>query len=397
VNIGIVCYASVGGSGIVATELAKCLAARGHEVHLISADPPFRLGEYQPGLCFHRVNTPAYPLFREPQYVISLATRIVQVAREFSLDVVHAHYAVPHATAAYLAKQIMLASADAERVPRIITTLHGTDITLVGSDRSYSETVAFSIAQSDGVTAVSQSLKNDTYRTLAVARDIAVIPNFLDCKVHRRIYNAALRARYCPPGCEKLVVHVSNFRPVKRARAVVEVFARIAEKVPSRLLLVGDGPDLGDALETARRLGIQKRVEAVGEQDQVQPLLSIADLFLLPSEQESFGLAALEAMACEVPVIASRVGGLDEVVESGVTGFLHAPEDLEGMAESGIRLLTNPELHRSFAEEARGTVTGRFCSDLVVPMYEQFYATLVNGVTLQTPKFKLQTSKPKSA
>ncbi|MBA2306387.1 MAG: N-acetyl-alpha-D-glucosaminyl L-malate synthase BshA [Acidobacteria bacterium] len=377
-NIGIVCYASVGGSGIVATELAKCLAGRGHEVHLISADPPFRLGDYQPGLCFHRVNTPAYPLFREPQYVISLATRIVQVAREFSLDVVHAHYAVPHATAAYLAKQIMMASAAVERVPRIITTLHGTDITLVGSDRSYSETVAFSIAQSDGVTAVSHSLKADTYRTLAVERDIEVIPNFLDCKVHRRIYNAALRARYCPPGCEKIIVHVSNFRPVKRAQAVVEVFARIAEKVSSRLLLVGDGPDLGDAMDTARRLGIQKRVEAVGEQDQVLPLLSIADLFLLPSQQESFGLAALEAMACEVPVIASRVGGLDEVIEDGVTGFLHPPEDVDGMAASGVRLLTKTELHRSFAEEARATVTGKFCSDLVVPMYERFYAKLVD-------------------
>lgn len=376
-NIGIVCYASVGGSGIVATELAKSLAARGHEVHLLSADPPFRLGEYQPGLCFHRVNTPAYPLFREPQYLISLATRIVQVAHEVNLDVVHAHYAVPHATAAYLAKQIMLASGELARVPRIITTLHGTDITLVGSDHSYSETVAFSIAQSDGVTAVSENLKADTYRTLAVNRDITVIPNFLDCKVHRRVYNAALRARYCPPGCDKLVIHVSNFRPVKRPRAVVEVFARIAAKIPSRLLLVGDGPDLGAALDTARRLGISKRVEAVGEQDQVLPLLSISDLFLLPSEQESFGLAALEAMACEVPVIASRVGGLDEVVDDGVTGFLHHPDDLDGMAESGVRLLSDPAMHADFADEARRTVTGRFCSDLVVPMYEKFYEQLI--------------------
>jgi N-acetyl-alpha-D-glucosaminyl L-malate synthase BshA len=329
------------------------------------------------------VNTPAYPLFREPQYVISLATRITQVAREFSLDVVHAHYAVPHATAAYLAKQIMLAAPEVGVVPRVITTLHGTDITLVGSDRSYSETVAFSIAESDGVTAVSESLKADTYRTLAVEREITVIPNFLDCKVHRREYNPALRARYCPPGCEKLIVHVSNFRPVKRAKAVVQVFARIAETVPSRLLLVGDGPDLSEALDTARRLGVHKRVEAVGEQDQVQPLLSIADLFLLPSEQESFGLAALEAMACEVPVIASRVGGLDEVIEHGVTGFLHPPEDLEGMAASGLRLLTNPELHRSFAEQARGAVTGRFCADLVVPMYEAFYEKLVGKKVLE--------------
>ena len=376
-NVGIVCYASVGGSGIVATELAKSLAGRGHHVHLLSADPPFRLGEYQPGLCFHRVNTPAYPLFREPQYLLSVATRIVQVAHEFDLDIVHAHYAVPHATAAYLAKQIMRASGDLARVPRVITTLHGTDITLVGSDRSYSETVAFSIAQSDGVTAVSESLKADTYRTLAVDRDITVIPNFLDCGVHRRMYNGGLRARYCPAGCEKLVIHVSNFRPVKRPRAVVEVFARIAAAVPARLLLVGDGPELGDALDTARRLGISKRVEAVGEQDQVLPLLSISDLFLLPSEQESFGLAALEAMACQVPVIASRVGGLDEVVEEGVNGFLHAPEDLAGMAESGIRLLSDASMHARFAEAGRRTVTDRFCADLVVPMYERFYQELL--------------------
>lgn len=376
-NVGIVCYASVGGSGIVATELAKCLAARGHEVHLLSADPPFRFGEYQPGLRFHRVNTPAYPLFREPQYLLSLATRIVQVAHEVNLDIVHAHYAVPHATAAYLAKQIMGTSTELLRVPRIITTLHGTDITLVGSDRSYSETVAFSIAQSDGVTAVSESLRADTHRALAVDREIKVIPNFLDCKVHRRVYNAALRARYCPPGCEKLVIHVSNFRPVKRARAVVEVFAKIAAAVPSRLLLVGDGPDLGEALETARRLGIAKRVEAVGEQDEVLPLLSISDLFLLPSAQESFGLAALEAMACKVPVIASRVGGLHEVVDDGVTGFLHDPNDLDGMAESAIRLLSNPAMHLEFADAGRDTVTGRFCSDLVVPMYERFYEELL--------------------
>jgi N-acetyl-alpha-D-glucosaminyl L-malate synthase BshA len=376
VNIGIVCYASVGGSGIVATELAKCLAERGHGVHVISTDPPFRLGEYQPGLWFHRVNTPAYPLFREPQYVISLATRIVQIAREFDLDIVHAHYAVPHATAAYLAKQILQASSDVPRVPRVVTTLHGTDITLVGSDHSYAETVAFSIAQSDGVTAVSESLKADTYASLAVKREIAVIPNFLECGFYRRTPQPPLRAHHCPAGCEKVIVHISNFRPVKRPRAVVEVFARIAAQVPSRLLLVGDGPELGSALEEARRLGVSKEVEALGEQDQILPLLSIADLFLLPSEQESFGLSALEAMACEVPVVASRVGGLHEVIEDGVTGFLHPPDDLAGMAASGVRLLTDPDLHRRFAEEGRRLVVKRFCADRVVPMYEAFYRAL---------------------
>ena len=386
-NIGVVCYASVGGSGIVATELAKSLATRGHGVHVISTDPPFRLGEYQPGLWFHRVNTPAYPLFREPQYLISLATRIVQIAREFHLDVVHAHYAVPHATAAYLAKQIMLASRDVARLPRIITTLHGTDITLVGSDPSYRETVAFSIEQSDGVTAVSDSLKADTYRALSVTRDITVIPNFLECGVYRRGPNPSLRSRYCPEDCERVVIHISNFRPVKRPTAVVEVFARIAAKVSARLLLVGDGPELPAAMDTARHLGVADRVEALGEQDQILPLLSMADLFLLPSEQESFGLSALEAMACEVPVVASRVGGLHEVIEDGVTGYLHAVDDLDGMAASGVKLLTDPALHRRFAQDGRRMVVERFCADRVVPMYEAFYRSLVEaGEPIAVPR-----------
>jgi N-acetyl-alpha-D-glucosaminyl L-malate synthase BshA len=379
VNVGIVCYASVGGSGIVATELAKALATRGHGVHVLSTDPPFRFGEHQPGVWFHRVNTPAYPLFREPQYVISLATRIVQVAREFDLDIVHAHYAVPHATAAYLAKQIMIQSCEMPHVPRVITTLHGTDITLVGSDPSYLETVAFSIEQSDGVTAVSASLKADTCRSLAVEREVEVIPNFLDCAVYRRTSHPALRDRYCPPGCEKILVHMSNFRPVKRPRAVIEIFARIAAKVPSRLLLIGDGPELGAALDTARRLGVSDLVQALGEQEHILPLLSIADLFLLPSEQESFGLSALEAMACEVPVVASRVGGLGEVVEDGESGFLHPPDDLEAMAASGVRLLSDPALHHRFAAAGRRVVAEKFCTDRVVPMYEAFYERLVNA------------------
>jgi N-acetyl-alpha-D-glucosaminyl L-malate synthase BshA len=374
-NVGIICYASVGGSGIVATELAKALADRGHDVHLLSADTPFRFGEYQPGLSFHRVHTPSYPLFREPHYLLSLANRIVEVSRDFSLDVIHAHYAVPHATAAYLAKQILLDTAP-KAVPQVITTLHGTDITLVGSDRSYKETVAFSIDRSDGVTAVSESLRTDTYRALPVHRDIQVIPNFLDCEVHRRMPNPALRARHCPLGCEKLIVHVSNFRPVKRVEVVVDVFARIAKQLPSRLLLVGDGPDLGKAIDTARRLGVANKVEALGEQDDVDSLLSISDLFLLPSQQESFGLAALEAMACEVPVVASRAGGLGEVVEHGVNGYLHELDDIEGMAQSGVRLLTDADLHFQFAQQGRRAVTEKFCAELVVPRYEAFYESL---------------------
>ena len=380
-NVGIVCYASVGGSGIVATELAKSLAARGHDVHMLSTDTPFRYSEYQPGLSFHRVYTPAYPLFREPQYILSLATSIVRVARECALDVIHAHYAVPHATAAYLARQILESTSNGgARVPKVVTTLHGTDITLVGSDHFYAETVAFSIERSDGVTAVSESLRADTYRALGVKHEIAVIPNFLDCRRYRRIDSPALRQRYCREAGEKLVIHMSNFRPVKRVEAVVDVFARIASALPARLLLVGDGPDLGTARDRARALGIESRVEVLGEQDQVVPLLSISDLFLLPSLQESFGLAALEAMACGVPVIASRVGGLAEVIDHGRSGFLHDLEDAEGMASSGVALLTDPARHADVAAQGRRSVKERFCADLIVPRYEAFYRELTGEV-----------------
>ena len=374
-NIGIVCYASVGGSGIVATELGKALAARGHHVHLLSSDTPVRLGDYRPGLSFHRVETPSYPLFREPQYLLSLANKIVQVCRDERLDIVHAHYAMPHATAAYLARQI-LASGGGPGVPRTITTLHGTDITLLGSDRSYREIVAFCIEQSDGVTAVSESLKADTYRELGVTRDIRVIPNFLDCAVNKRRDVAPLRARLAPAG-EKIIIHVSNFRPVKRVACVVDVFARVRRHVPARLLMVGDGPDLPEASRLARSLGVADDVQLLGEQDQVVPLLSAADVFLLPSAQESFGLAALEAMACEVPVVASRVGGLPEVVEDGVTGFLHAPDDLDGMAASTLRLLTDDGLHRRMALAAEAVARQRYCDSKIVPLYEAYYREVV--------------------
>ena len=370
-NIGIVCYASVGGSGIIATELGKVLASRGHHVHILSTDPPARLGEFRPGLSFHRVETPSYPLFREPQYVLSLANKIVQVSREERLDVVHAHYAIPHATAAYLARQI-LASTRVVGVPRVITTLHGTDITLLGSDRSYSETVAFCIQESDGVTAVSDSLKNDTIRELGISKEIRVIPNFIDCAVNRRQDVAALRHQLAPAG-QKLLIHVSNFRPVKRVKAVVEIFARVRREVPSRLLMVGDGPDLVDASCLARSLGVADDVRFLGEQDQVVQLLSASDVMLLPSSQESFGLAALEGMACEVPIVASRIGGLPELVEHGVTWFLHAPDDLDGMARSALKLVTDDAFHRRAAEAARRVARERYCDSKIVPVYEAFY------------------------
>lgn len=372
-NVGIVCYASVGGSGIVATELGKALARRGHQVHFISTETPFRLGEFQAGLSFHQVLTPTYPLFREPQYMLSLANKIVQVARELRLDVIHAHYAIPHATAAFLSRQV-LASTVVGTVPRVVTTLHGTDITLVGSDPSYSEIVAFSIEQSDLVTAVSESLRASTYAQLGVAREIAVIPNFLDCAIHRRLDLPQLRRRYTENDPDaKVVIHVSNFRPVKRIDAVLGVFDRIRRQVPARLLLVGDGPELGAAYRIARELGVSGLVDALGAQEEVTPLLSIADLFLLPSAQESFGLAALEAMACGVPVVASHVGGLPEVIEHGVTGFLHPPDALDDMAASGLAVLTNPSLHRTITDAARRRVTEQFCAERVVPMYEACY------------------------
>ncbi len=376
-NIGIICYASIGGSGIVATELGKNLASRGHHVHVLSSETPFRLGEYQPGLSFHRVETPNYPLFREPQYVLALANKIVQVSRDERLDIIHAHYAIPHATAGYLARQI-LGAANGGKVPRVITTLHGTDITLLGADRSYKEIVAFSIAQSDGVTAVSESLKQDTYREFGHTRDIRVIPNFVDVTDTRRRDCDDLRATFAPNG-EKLVIHVSNFRPVKRVTAVIDVFRQIHDVVPSRLLMVGDGPEVPEAAAQVRTAGLSEHVRFLGDQEQVVQLLSASDLFLMPSAQESFGLAALEAMACEVPVVASRVGGVPELVEDGVTGFLCPADDLAAMAAVSIRLLTDNALHVRVAEAARARAVDRFADSRIIPMYERFYDDVLAG------------------
>jgi N-acetyl-alpha-D-glucosaminyl L-malate synthase BshA len=374
-RVGIVCYASLGGSGIVATELARHLVVRGHEVHLLSSDIPFRLQSDPAGVILHRVDTPTYPLFHEPQYLLSLATRIVEVVRERRLEVVHAHYAVPHATAAWLAREILAVRHDV-RPPRIITTLHGTDITLIGSDPSYTEAVSFSIDHSDAVTAVSRSLKEATCAAMPIRSDVRVIYNFLDFTQFARRYDPDLRRQLSPDG-EALIVHMSNFRPVKRLDAVMDVFRRIRQRHRARLVLAGDGPDAANVPLWADAHGLRDAVTVLPPQQWVVPLLSVADVFLLPSAQESFGLAALEAMACEVPVVVSRVGGLPEVVDHGVTGFLHPPEHLAAMAESALSILSDPERHQRMGLAARQAVVSRFCSNDIVPQYEALYRELL--------------------
>ena len=372
-NIGMVCYASVGGSGVVATELAHALSQRGHDVFLISSDPPFRWRDGVPGLTFERVDVPSYPLFREPQYLLALTNTIVRVAEARRLDIVHAHYAVPHATAAYLSREMLAAMPDTP-TPSTVTTLHGTDITLTGSDPSYARVVGFSIERSDVVTAVSQSLKADTIDTLGISHDIKVIPNFLDCYSYRGRVNPVLRARMWPPDpCDAVVLHVSNFRAVKRVHAALDVFRRIRRHVRARFVLVGTGPVRAHIERTAKEYGLAADVVFAGEQADPIAWLSMADLFLLPSAQESFGLAALEAMACEVPVVSSNVGGLPEIVIDGVTGFACPPDAIDEMAERGVALLTDPALRDRITRAAVDMVRTRYCTSRIVPMYEAEY------------------------
>jgi N-acetyl-alpha-D-glucosaminyl L-malate synthase BshA len=377
-RIGMVCYASLGGSGVVATELARALAMRRHAVHLISSDPPFRWQEGLPGLVFHRVNVPSYPLFREPQYLLALANTIAHVADSERLDVVHAHYAVPHATAAYLADQMMTSARTVSR-PRMVTTLHGTDITLIGADASYSWVVGFSIERSHGVTAVSESLRRDTVALVGVQRAIDVIPNFLDCSEYRRTVDDRLRRQLCPAETDGVIAHMSNFRPVKRVDLVVEIFRRVRQAVRARLLLVGDGPVRPQIDELVRAYGLVDDVVFVGEQHDPVRWLSIADLLLLPSTQESFGLAALEAMACEVPVIASRVGGLPEIVRNGVTGYTCDPDDVPGMSRLAIQLLRDAPRRTAMGKAGAAMVRSEYCADRIVPLYEAAYERACAG------------------
>jgi L-malate glycosyltransferase len=375
-KIGITCYPTYGGSGVVATELGIELAARGHEIHFITSSQPFRLTGREANIFFHEVAVYQYPLFEHPPYDLALATRMAEVAEFYSLDLLHVHYAIPHSVSALLARQML--AARGKHLP-FITTLHGTDITLVGLDRSYLPITRFGIMQSDGVTAISSYLRDRTREAFDIQSEIEVIHNFVNCDVYVRNPDlvAEMRPRYAAPN-EKLIVHLSNFRPVKRVTDVVEVFARIAKEVPSRLLLIGDGPDRSAAEYLAMRHGVQNRIHFLGKQDNVNELLPLADLMIMPSEMESFGLAALEAMACGVPAIATRVGGVSELIDDGITGRLFEVGDVEGMAAAAIALLKDRIDLSTMAHAARRTAQDRFCASRIIPLYEEYYQRVIN-------------------
>jgi N-acetyl-alpha-D-glucosaminyl L-malate synthase BshA len=374
-KIGITCYPTYGGSGVVATELGIELAARGHEIHFITYSPPFRLTGREANIHYHEVSVSNYPLFEYPPYDLALATRMAEVAEFHSLDLLHVHYAIPHSVSALLARQML--AARGRHLP-FITTLHGTDITLVGLDRSYLPITRFGIDESDGVTAISSHLRDKTRENLGITRDIEVIRNFVNCDFYQRdpILVAEQRPRFAREG-EHLLVHLSNFRPVKRVLDVIEIFARVAQALPARLLLIGDGPDRSAAEFLTMRLGIADRVDFVGKQENVNELLALSDLMLMPSEMESFGLAALEAMACRVPAVATRVGGVPELIDSGVNGLLFDVGDVDSMAAGAISILSDPARLQTMATAARRTAQDHFCSSRIIPLYERYYERIV--------------------
>ena len=373
-KIGITCYPTYGGSGAVATELGIALGARGHEVHFITYAHPFRLPVFSPRIFYHEVAIGSYPLFQYPPYDLALAVRMHEVATQQKLDLLHVHYAIPHATSAWLAKQML---REVGHDLPVVTTLHGTDITIVGQDHSYHAITKFSIEKSDRVTAVSQYLKDETVRAFGCDnRRVEVIPNFVDPAVFDRgAYDGELRQQL--GGGRKVLMHISNMRPVKRVTDVVQIFAAVRREIPSVLVLVGDGPDRSAAEEEARRLDVEGDVRFLGKIDGVAPLLASADLYLLTTDQESFGLSALEAQACGVPVLGYNVGGLPEVVESGVTGHLGKVGDIVGMAGAAIDLLSHQDRWQAISAAAVARAAGRFSTDRVLPMYEALYADAV--------------------
>ncbi len=371
-KIGITCYPTYGGSGIVATELGKELADRGHEIHFISYALPMRLNTAQANIHFHEVEVTTYPLFDHPPYALALATKMAEIAEGHHLDLLHCHYAIPHSVSAFLAKSMLLP----RRLP-VVTTLHGTDITLVGSDRSYLPITRFSIDQSDGVTAVSHFLKEQTINVIGAKREIEVIYNFVNCNIYKPSNNQELR-NYFAPNQERILIHVSNFRAVKRPADVVEIFVRVQKEIPAVLLMVGDGPERSNAEWAARNSGVEQKVHFMGKQDNIEELIAISDLLLLPSENESFGLVALEAMACEVPVVASRVGGLPEVLTDGVEGFLVEPRNIAKMGERSLKILSSPSYRKEMGERARAKAHAQFCSTKIIARYEDYYRRVLD-------------------
>jgi N-acetyl-alpha-D-glucosaminyl L-malate synthase BshA len=370
VNVGITCYPTYGGSGAVATELGIALAQRGHEVHFVTYKQPFRLPTFLPRVYFHEVDVGRYPLFEFPPYDLALAVRMHEVVREHRLDLLHCHYAIPHATSAWITKQML---REEKRDITVVTTLHGTDITIVGQDPSFHSITKFSIEKSDALTAVSRYLQKETMDAFGcTARRIDVIPNFIDPNVYDRgRYEGQVRAQF--DGDRRVLMHISNFRPVKRVRDVVRVFARVHESVPSVLIMVGDGPDRHDAEQEARDLGVDKDVRFLGKIDSVAPLLAAADLFLLPTNSESFGLSALEALASGTPVIGTNAGGLPEVVKNGETGILCSVGDVDGMSGAAIGLLKNERNWKAMSEAAAADARRRFGMEDIVKRYEDLY------------------------
>jgi L-malate glycosyltransferase len=374
-RIGITGYPTYGGSGVVATELGQELAARGHDVHFITYAPPIRINLNDPHIHFHQAAVVSYPLFDHSPYTLSLAVKMLEVFEQESLDILHVHYAIPHSVSALLARSM----AAPKRLP-FITTLHGTDITLVGNNHNFLPITRYSIEQSDGVTSISNYLLNRTLEEFGIKRPIEVIPNFVNCELYCRMPDPRLREEWAPNG-EPILVHLSNFRPVKRILDAVEIFAQVREKMPAKLVMIGDGPDREAAEALALKRAIQNDVLFLGKQNEVMKKLSQADLFLLPSELESFGLAALEAMACEVPVIATNVGGLPEVVESGVDGYLVEVGDVKTAAKHAIDLLSRADRGREMGQLARVHAKKKYCANDVIPMYERYYEQVLEQAT----------------
>ncbi|MBY0145452.1 N-acetyl-alpha-D-glucosaminyl L-malate synthase BshA [Neobacillus niacini] len=371
-KIGITCYPTVGGSGVVATELGKMLAEKGHEIHFISSSMPFRLNRIYHNIFYHQVEVNQYSVFQYPPYDIALASKMAEVANREHLDILHVHYAIPHAVCAILAKQMSTVDV------KIVTTLHGTDITVLGYDPSLTAAIKFGIEKSDVVTAVSSSLIEQTHELIQPDKQIETVYNFIDERIYQKKDADHLKKEFGIKENEKVVIHVSNFRPVKRVQDVVETFARIAEAMPAKLLLVGDGPEMTPVCRLVKKLGLTDKVHLLGKQENLDELYSISDLKLLLSEKESFGLVALEAMACGVPCIGTNVGGMPEVIQHGVTGYICELGDIDDISSKAISLLTNQQIHEQFANNGVSVVNTKFRAEQIVGQYEQLYYKLLN-------------------